>query len=99
MKEYTLLSFSSVIFTVLVDRLSKVNILKKNEFYLFLAIILAFKFMVNGYLTNTRIVVYNPDYFMGLRWGSIPYEDFLFGFSLVTLGIIFWELLKEKKHV
>ncbi len=96
MKEYTLLSLSSVIVTVLIDKWSKVNLLKKNEFYLFLAIIFGFKLLVNGYLTGTEAVVYNPEYFMGLRLGSIPVEDFLFGFSLISLGIIFWEFFKEK---
>jgi len=95
MKEYTLLGVISVIFTVLIDRLTKVNILKKRGFYLFLLVILGFKFLVNGYLTQTNIVMYNPEYFLGLRLGSIPLEDFLFGFSLVSLAIIFWEFFKR----
>jgi lycopene cyclase domain-containing protein len=95
MKEYTLIAFSSVILTILIDKWAGVNIFKKKLFYLFLAVIFGFKLLVNGYLTHTRIIIYNPKYFLGWRLGSIPLEDFLFGFSMVSLGIIFWELLKE----
>jgi lycopene cyclase domain-containing protein len=97
MKEYTWLSFGSVIFTLLVDRWSKINILRKKSFYLFLALIFGFKLLVNGYLTGTHIVIYNEKYFLGLRLGSIPLEDFLFGFSMVSLGVIFWEVFKKTK--
>jgi len=97
MKEYTFLSLCSVIFTFLIDRLSKVNLFRKKEFYFFIAVILGFKLLVNGYLTGTSIVMYNPKYFLGLRLGSIPLEDFLFGFSMVSLAIISWEFAKRNR--
>jgi lycopene cyclase domain-containing protein len=96
MKEYTLIAAASVILTVLVDKLTRVNILKRKLFYLFLVVILAFKFLVNGYLTGSGIVMYNKKFFLGIRAGSIPLEDFLFGFSMVTLGVIFWEFFKKR---
>jgi lycopene cyclase domain-containing protein len=98
MKEYTLIAISSVILTVLVDKMTGINILKKKEFYLFILIIFSFKLLVNGYLTGANIVMYNPRFFLGLRLGSIPLEDFLFGFSMVSLGIILWEFFKQKKN-
>lgn len=96
MKEYTLIAVGSVILTVLVDKLSGVNIFKEKLFYLFLFIVFGFKLLVNGYLTSENIVMYNPQFFLGLRAGSIPIEDFLFGFSMVSLGIIFWEFSKRR---
>lgn len=98
MKEYTVLSLISVFFTVLVDKLSGVHILKKAEFYVFIAVIFLFKLMVNGYLTGNEIVIYNPKFFLNLRLGSIPLEDFLFGFSMVSLTIIFWEFFKRERR-
>ncbi len=98
MKEYTLIAISSVILTVLVDKMTGINILKKKEFYLFILIIFSFKLLVNGYLTGANIVMYNPRFFLGLRLGSIPLEDFLFAFSMVSLGIILWEFFKQKKN-
>lgn len=91
MKEYTLLAVFSVLIAIALDRIAKTGILKKTEFYLFLLIILGFKILVNGYLTATEIVIYNPAFFLGLRLGSMPLEDFLFGFSMVTLSLVFWE--------
>jgi lycopene cyclase domain-containing protein len=95
MKEYTILSIISVVVTFLIDTKTKTKLLSRAEFYIFLLVIIFFKFLVNGYLTGTSIVMYNPDFYLGLRIGSIPVEDFLFGFSMVTLTIIFWERLKK----
>lgn len=96
MKEYTLLAAISVVATVILDRFTKARILKRPEFYIFLLIILLFKIIVNGYLTGENIVIYNQKFFLGLRIGSIPIEDFLFGFSMVALTVIFWESLKRR---
>jgi len=91
MKEYTILALFSVLMTVVVDKATRVNILKKGEFYIFIFIIFFFKLLVNGYLTASQIVMYNRRFFMGIRLTTIPLEDFLFGFSMVALTIIFWE--------
>jgi lycopene cyclase domain-containing protein len=96
MKEYTALAIFSLLITVLLDKITKQRILKKGEFYAFLLVILFFKILVNGYLTGKNIVIYNPNYFLGIRLGSIPIEDFLFGFSMVAMTVIFWEYFKER---
>ena len=95
MKEYTLLAIISVMLTLLLCRKSPARLLERKEFYLFMLVILFFKFMVNGYLTASLIVVYNPRFFLNVRVGSIPVEDFLFGFSMVTLTILLWEHFKK----
>jgi lycopene cyclase domain-containing protein len=95
-KEYTLLAIASLLVTLILDKTTKTNILKKPPFYIFLLIVLFFKILVNGYLTGTNIVIYNPKFFLGLRFNSIPLEDFLFGFSMVTMTIIFWECFKRR---
>lgn len=97
MKEYTILAVISVIAAVILDRASKTGVLKKGVFYLFLAVTLFFKLLVNGYLTASPIVKYNPAFFMGLRITTIPLEDFLFGFSMVTMSIVFWEYFKRRE--
>ena len=97
MKEYTFIALGSIVFTLLLDRASQVNILKRREYYFFLLSILFFKLLVNGYLTARSVVIYNPAFFLGLRIGTIPLEDFLFGFSMVTQAIIFWEYFKKLK--
>jgi len=97
MKEYTVISIISVFAVIGLDAVSGVNILKRKEYYFFLFIIACFMFFVNGYLTGSDIVRYNQNYFLGIRLGSIPLEDFLFGFSMVTLTIMMWESCKRRK--
>jgi lycopene cyclase domain-containing protein len=94
MKEYTLISVLSVVLTVLIARKSASRLFDRREFYIFLLIILFFKLLVNGYLTSRLIVIYNPLFFLNVRIGSIPVEDFLFGFSMVTMTIVLWERYK-----
>jgi lycopene cyclase domain-containing protein len=94
MKEYTVLAAISVLAVIWLDNILKTGLLRNKLFYLFLLVIAGFKFLVNGFLTGKNIVVYNPKYFLGFRLGTIPVEDFLFGFSMVTAAVIFWEYFK-----
>ncbi len=96
MKEYTLLALIFTAGALALDHLSGVKLVRRKTFFLFLAVILVFKFLVNGYLTGNGIVRYNPAFFLGLRIGSIPVEDFLFGFGMITVTIVSWELFKRK---
>jgi len=95
MKEYSILVLISLFFTFILDNTLKTRILKKPIFWLFMFIIFLFKFLVNGYLTGSGTVIYNPNFFIGVRIGSIPLEDFLFGFSMVSMSIIIWEYFKK----
>jgi lycopene cyclase domain-containing protein len=95
MKEYTIISFVSMAAAAFVDWKSGVRVLRRREFYFFLAVILVFKLLVNGFLTGKEIVMYDPRFFLGIRVGSIPVEDFMFGFSMVTLTLVFWEYWKK----
>lgn len=98
MKEYTLIAVISVLATIILDEVAGTGVLRQRFYYLFLAIIVGFKFAVNGFLTGAGIVLYNPRYYLGIRLGSIPLEDFLFGFSMVTIGVVIWEWMKKKEE-
>ncbi|MDD3087842.1 MAG: lycopene cyclase domain-containing protein [Candidatus Omnitrophica bacterium] len=97
MKEYTILALFSVLAVFILDALLKTRVLKRKIFWLFIFIIAIFKLLVNGYLTATKIVNYNPEFFLGIKLGSIPLEDFLFGFSMVSIAIIIWEYFGDRK--
>ena len=96
MKEYTLLASVSVALAIALDKKSGIGLLKRPEYYIFLLLITGFKFLVNGYLTSRDIVIYDPRFFLGLRLASIPLEDFLFGFSMITICLVVWEYCKNK---
>ena len=53
--------------------------------------------IVNYFLTSIPVVTYNETAFSGKRFITIPYEDFLYSFSMISLWILFYELAKEKK--
>ena len=99
MKEYTILGLLSVALALVVDNAAGVHLLRRPLFGAFLVFIFALKLLVNGYLTGARIFLYNPACITGMRLGSIPVEDFLFGFSMVTLSVVFWEYFKRKAKI
>ncbi|MCF7871268.1 MAG: lycopene cyclase domain-containing protein [Candidatus Omnitrophica bacterium] len=96
MKEYTLVSIGSVFITILLNKLLKTGLFKRIEYYIYLIFIMIGELVVNGLITAKGIVKYNSRFFIGLRIGSIPLEDFFFGFSMVTATIIFWEFFKKR---
>ncbi len=96
MREYTFLALCSMLLTLILDEKTRVYLLRKKHYYGFLGVIFFFKIAVNGYLTGSSLVRYNPDFFLGVRLFSIPLEDFMFGFSMVTMAIIFWEYFRRK---
>lgn len=100
MKEYTLLAVLSAAAAVLLDRGLKTRVTSKGVFWIAIAIMMFFKIPSNGYLTWRPIVIYNPAFFLDVRLGTIPVEDFLYGFGLITFTIVLWEYFvrKERKN-
>lgn len=60
-------------------------------------------FIVNGILTGTWIkepvVLYNSTEIIGIRIGTIPIEDIFYGFELISLNILLYELIKWRRLV
>jgi lycopene cyclase domain-containing protein len=96
MKEYTLLALVSAAATLALDRLLGTRVLKRKTFWIFLAVMYGFKLLANGYLTWRPIVIYAEGHYLNIRLGTIPVEDFVHGFSLIALSVIFWEYLKAR---
>lgn len=95
--EYTVLAVLSAVVTVLLERRLRTGLFRSTQYWTALGIVLFFMVLVDGWLTklSAPIVVYNPDHHSGLRlpW-DIPVEDYLFGFSMITLSIILWQRAK-----
>ena len=64
-----------------------------------MAIVYCFHVLVDGWLTklSAPIVVYDEGQITGVRvpW-DIPVEDYLFGFSMITLTLMLWVHLGEQ---
>lgn len=100
MKEYTILALAAAVGAVVLDRVLTTRILMHRRFWVTLAIMFVFKIPSNGYLTGRPIVLYDSSYFLGIRLGTIPLEDFFYGFGLITLSLVLWEYFvrKEEHH-
>ena len=96
MKEYTILAVISVAIAIAADIFLKTRLVINKKFWVFWAVMFVLIFIVNGYLTWRPIVIYGEQFYMGIRLFTIPLEDFLFGFSLVTLNIVIWEFYNKK---
>ena len=99
MPEYTLLAVLSVVATVLLERRLRVGLFRRVQYWVAMAIVFAFQVPVDGWLTklSAPIVIYAPEQHLGPRWPwDIPVEDFLFGFSMVTLCLVLWERAKAR---
>ncbi len=94
MPEYTVLAVLSVLATLAVERFWwRTGVLRTAQYWVAMAIVFAFQVPVDGWLTklSAPIVIYDPDQMTGIRFPwDIPVEDYLFGYSMVTLTILLW---------
>ena len=96
MKEYTLFAILSVFIALLLDKILRTKLFTNKKFWIFWAVMFVLIFIVNGYLTWRPIVLYGEGYYLGIRLFTIPVEDFVYGFSLITMNIALWEFFSRK---
>jgi len=96
MKEYTILAFIAAAGAILLDIILKTRLMKNKRFWVFWAVMFVLIFIVNGYLTWRPIVLYNDSFYLGIRLFTIPVEDFIYGFALLTMNISIWEYFTRK---
>jgi lycopene cyclase domain-containing protein len=83
--EYTFLAILSAGISVLVAHKLVKDMFSSRLYWLYIAVTLAFFFAFNYFLTSLPIVEYSSVAISGLRVTTIPVEDFLFNFSMLTL--------------
>ena len=96
--EYTILAVTAAVMVVAVDLMLETKVTMRGTFWVFIAVMFLFKSVVNGYLTGRPIVLYGEEFFLNIRIGTIPIEDFFFGFSLMTLSVVLWEYFSGKQE-
>ena len=94
MPEYTALAILSVIGTVAAEVLwLRTGIFRTAQYWIAMAIVYCFHVLVDGWLTklSAPIVIYDEGQITGVRvpW-DIPVEDYLFGFSMITVTLLLW---------
>lgn len=95
-REYTALAALAFVVSLVVDRVLKINLIQYKLFYWLLATQLVLMLIFNGYLTFRPVVLYNPQYQLDFRIGTIPIEDFFYGYALAFLNITLFERFKRK---
>ncbi|WP_374165463.1 lycopene cyclase domain-containing protein [Arcticibacter sp. MXS-1] len=54
-------------------------------------------YIVNGVLTALPVVIYNDAQNVGLRVGTVPFEDHFYSFVMLYFNIAFFEYFRQKK--
>lgn len=102
MPEYTVLAVVSVLVTLMLERQLRTGIFRTAQYWIAMAIVVAFQVVVDGWLTklSAPIVIYNSEHHLGWRFPwDVPVEDYLFGFSMVTSAIILWRWAGRTRDV
>jgi lycopene cyclase domain-containing protein len=100
MPEYTVLAVLSVLGTLAVELFwLRTGVFRTAQYWISMAIVYTFHVLVDGWLTklSAPIVIYDGEMITGVRvpW-DIPVEDYLFGFSMITLTILVWLHLGDR---
>jgi lycopene cyclase domain-containing protein len=97
MISYTLISIASAFLVMVVDHFSGTRLYRKKIFWYFHAVIFVLTILVDSHSGYLPVILYNPDTYLGIRLAHVPVENFLFGFSLITLNLILYERYSQKK--
>ena len=85
---FTVLIFCAVF--LLVSLFLFNDILSSKLYWIFISLTFIPFVLVNYFLTSLPIVVYNPDAILGIRFLTIPVEDFLYSFSMLSLYLFIY---------
>ena len=98
-KLYTLFNYALAFIVLLLTYIFKPELLK-NYFLTFLFMLVPF-FLINGILTGSfienEVVWYNNLENLGIRIGTIPFEDITYAFTLILLSLFLMNTF-DKKH-
>lgn len=88
---YTALAVVGVAVALALDLLVlRTRLVARRAFWTAYAIIIGFQLLSNGILTYRNVVRYDPGAITGFRIAGAPFEDLLFGFSLVLQTLSWW---------
>jgi lycopene cyclase domain-containing protein len=98
---YTLFCLVALGITGGLETFLRTGLLRDRRYWIALGIVAFFQILADGWLTCRPIVTYAPAQFSGLRLGcppfrlfragGMPLEDLIFGFAMITQGLMWWE--------
>ena len=97
---YTLFCVVALGLTLALELLLRTGLFRDRRFWIAMAIVGFFQVLVDGWLTCRPVVTYAEEQFSGVRlgcpsWsgfraGGMPLEDVLFGFAMISQGLMWW---------
>lgn len=91
MREYTLATAGAVVAAVALElAVLRTGMFRARRYWATVAVVAAFQLLVDGVLTCTPVVTYDPRRILGPRVACAPVEDLGFGFAMVTVTIGLW---------
>jgi len=100
-KWYTGVTFISLAL-FLAYQMLKIRPRYMGRFYFAFGILLVPFFIINGILTGSfiegEVVWYNKQHILGIRIGTVPFEDIFYGLLLILMNIAIMEWLEEREY-
>ena len=93
--EYTALACLSVPISGVVDILLGTKLYKEKRYYGHLFLVCIWVTLFDGYLAGRPVVLYGEDYFLGVRLGFVPIEDYAYAIGWVGLIHSFYTKLSK----
>lgn len=97
-QEYTGMVFIALGAAAILDWVLHTGLFAQRNLLVYLGALAFFILLFNGYLTARPVVLYDEQYQLGWRVGTIPIEDFGYGFALILLVTLVYEKLKKRGH-
>ena len=98
-KEYTFLAIISVGVSILFVSLVEINLFSSRAYWIYTILTLVLFLIFNYILTSVPVVQYSSTAISGFRVTTIPIEDFLFNFSMLTNYLTVYILASRKLKV
>jgi lycopene cyclase domain-containing protein len=96
--EYTALAAWSAALFFLADHFLKTQITSTTSYWYTQGVMILATLIFNGFLTARPVVLYGEAYQLGLRIYTIPVEDFVYGFGLMSWIMLVFVVLRKGKE-
>src|SRR5690606_14740436 len=96
-EEYTGYALLALGVVAAVDHALGVGLLLAPRALAFFGLVLLLTLVFNGYLTGRPIVLYGERYQLGVRIGTVPVEDFVYGVALVWGSTALYQRRLERR--
>lgn len=92
--EYTLTGLAWLAGSLVLARLAGIH--RRRATWIAFGVFLAFTVVFDAVLTGLPIVVYDDEHILGIRLGTTPVEDYLYGQALCLTAIATYDLVRRR---